>query len=109
MTNAALPADVFRAISDPTRRRILDVLATGEHAVRDLLSHFDVSQPAISQHLKALKSVGLVRERKEGRFRIYSLDATPLRLVHDWTAHYEQFWNEKLDALGDFLDRTGEE
>ncbi len=88
-----------------SRRSLLDLLASGERAVRDLVDHFDMSQPAISQHLKLLKGAGLVRERKEGRYRIYSIEAGPLRVVHDWTAHYEHFWNERLDALGEYLDR----
>ena len=107
------PADLlertFRAIADPTRRRIVDLLAEGEKAVRDLLAVFSMTQPAISQHLKVLRECGLVGVRQEGRLRVYRLLPEPLRAVHDWAAHYEQFWNARLDALGDHLDRVAEE
>ena len=95
---------VFRAIADPARRSILDLLAEGEKAVTELLEWFDFSQPALSRHLKVLLGAGLVRRRAEGRARIYSLDARGLRRVHDWVAHYEAFWTAKLDRLGAVLD-----
>ena len=95
---------VFRAVSDPTRRAILDLLAEGERAVNELLSHFSFSQPALSKHLKVLREAGLVVKRAVGRQRLYSLEAQGLRSVAEWVAHYEHFWNAKLDALGDVLD-----
>lgn len=95
---------VFRAISDPTRRAILDLLAGAEAAVGELVERFTVSQPAISQHLRVLQEADLVRCRKDGRRRLYRLHAEPLREVHDWVAHYEDFWETRLDALGAFLD-----
>ena len=101
---AAATATVYRAIADPTRRSILDLLRAGERAVVDLLGHFDFSQPALSKHLKVLRDAGLVRMRKVGRERRYRVDAKGLRAVHDWVGHYERFWNEKLDRLGDVLD-----
>jgi DNA-binding transcriptional ArsR family regulator len=104
MTGAGA-SDTFRAVADPTRRAILDSLATGERSVGDLSAMFDVTQSAVSQHLKVLRDAGLVRPRKEGRQRLYSLDAGPLRDVFDWAAHYERFWTKKLDALGAVLDR----
>ena len=73
MNSEALHADVFRAISDPTRRRLLDVLATGEQAVRELLAHFKISQPAVSQHLKVLKDAGIIAGRIEGPAVCYCL------------------------------------
>lgn len=107
MTAAATnPEDVFRAISDPTRRQILDLLASGERAVRDLVARFSISQPAVSQHLRVLRHAGLVTERKEGRLRIYAIEAGPLRAIYDWSAHYQRFWGEHLDQLGDYLDRV---
>ena len=95
---------VFRAVSDPTRRAILDLLAEGERAVNELLSHFSFSQPALSKHLKVLREAGLVVKRAVGRQRLYSLEAQGLRSVAEWVAHYERFWSAKLDALGDVLD-----
>lgn len=99
-----LQAQVFRAIADPTRRSILDLLARGEKAVTDLLGHFAFSQPALSRHLKVLLRAGLVRRRSQGRARIYALEAKRLELVHDWVSHYAKFWSAKLDDLGDLLE-----
>lgn len=100
---------VFRAVADPTRRAILDLLAAGERAVNDLLKPFKMTQPAISQHLRVLREAGLVTERRDGRRRIYKLEAAPLRAVYDWAAHYERFWTDKLTALGDYLDTMPDE
>ncbi|MEM9384927.1 MAG: metalloregulator ArsR/SmtB family transcription factor [Pseudomonadota bacterium] len=95
---------VFRAVSDPNRRAILDLLSEGERTVNDLLAHFCFTQPALSKHLKVLRDAGLVAARSAGRQRHYSLQAEGLRSVADWVAHYERFWNERLDALGAVLD-----
>ncbi|XXX74225.1 metalloregulator ArsR/SmtB family transcription factor [Sorangium sp. So ce134] len=105
MTRARSPDDTFRAIADPTRRAILDALAGGERSVTELCAMFDVTQSAISQHLKVLRDAGLVTPRREGRSRLYRVEAGPLRAVYDWAAHYERFWTERLDALGALLDR----
>jgi len=98
-------SQVFAAISDPTRRELLDLLAEREYAVNDLVSRFEVSQPAVSHHLRILREAGLVKKREAGRQRLYRLEARPLREVYDWVAHYERFWTEKLDALGEHLRR----
>jgi DNA-binding transcriptional ArsR family regulator len=95
----------FRAIADPSRRRMLEVLADGERTVNELCSLFDTMQPAVSQHLRVLRDAGLVRHRQHGRHRYYSLDARPLRAVYDWSAHYQRFWTKKLEALADLLTR----
>ncbi|WP_441291827.1 ArsR/SmtB family transcription factor [Sorangium sp. KYC3313] len=108
MTNARSPDETFRAIADPTRRAILDALAGGERSVTELCAMFDVTQSAISQHLRVLRDAGLVAPRREGRSRLYHVEAAPLRAVHDWAAHYERFWAKKLDALGALLDREAD-
>lgn len=95
--------DVFHAVSDPNRRRLLDLLAEGERAVMDLVRLFTISQPAISQHLKVLREAGLVTVRKLGRRRMYALNPDELRPVADWIAHYEKFWDDRLDRLGQYL------
>jgi len=100
-----LVADTFRVIADPTRRAILDLLAVADRAVAELCEPFAMSQPALSQHLKVLRDAGLVESRKEGRRRVYSLNAEPLRQVYDWVGHYERFWDSKLDRLGAYLDQ----
>jgi DNA-binding transcriptional ArsR family regulator len=95
---------IFFAIGDPTRRQILDLLLASERSVNDLVRPFRMSQPAISQHLRILREVGLVQVRQLGRERRYRLRGARLRAVYDWVSHYERFWNEKLHALGTYLD-----
>lgn len=95
--------DIFHAISDPTRRALLDLLAGAEQPVSALVERFEVSQPAISQHLRVLRGAGLVSERRQGRHRLYRLEPVPLRQAYDWLAHYEGFWRDKLAALGEQL------
>jgi DNA-binding transcriptional ArsR family regulator len=97
---------IFFAVSDPTRRRILDLLLVSECSVSDLVRPFRISQPAVSQHLRILREAGLVRVRRRGRERRYRLRGGQLRAVYDWVAHYERFWNAKLHALGAYLDRN---
>jgi len=96
---------VFRAIAHPTRRSILDTLTGGERSVGELCDRFDVTQPAISQHLEVLREAGLVQARAVGRQRLYALDPAPLQEVFDWTARFEAFWQERFDRLGHVLDR----
>lgn len=100
-------ADPYAALADPTRRRILTLLSNRERSVTDLVRHFDVSQPAISQHLKVLRSAGVVRVRPNGRQRMYSVDFRRLKLVHDWVSQFESFWEEKLDVLDEYLRGSG--
>ncbi len=100
---------VLKAVADPSRRAVLDLLAEGEKSVSDLLSHFTFSQPALSKHLRLLREAGLVVSRPVGRTRVYSLEAAGLRSVAEWVAHYEQFWTDRLDHLGQVLDRMAEE
>ena len=99
---------VFRAIGAPARRSILDLLCERERSVNELLEHFSMSQPALSQHLKVLREADLVSTRREGRCRYYSLSPEPLREVYDWVQHYEHFWDQKLNALGAYLDAEKE-
>jgi DNA-binding transcriptional ArsR family regulator len=98
-------ADVFAAIAHPVRRRILDRLAEGEQPVNRLASPFDLSRPAVSQHLRILLDAGLVGERRAGRERRYRLRPEPLAEVRDWLRTYERFWRGRLVALGDYLDQ----
>ena len=96
--------DVYQAIADPNRRKLLDLLTDKEHSVQELMPHFDVTLGAISQHLKVLLESRLVVRRKEGRFRFYRAQPRHLEEVHDWTRRYEKFWESRLDRLGDYLD-----
>ncbi len=91
--------DAFLALSDPTRRRIVEMLGAGEQAAGALGGHFPMSPSAISQHLKVLRDTGLVRVRIEGQRRIYSLDVAGLADLDAWLARLRPFWSERLDAL----------
>ncbi len=108
MTKTAKHAteDVFSAIAHPLRRRLLDLLAEGEQPVNRLAMPFEVSRPAVSQHLRVLLEVGLVSERRSGRERRYRLHPDRLRDVRDWLATYDRFWQERLTALGAHLDKA---
>jgi DNA-binding transcriptional ArsR family regulator len=99
---------VFRALADPTRRAIFERLTRGETAVKDLTERFHVSQPAISQHLAALRQAGLVKERREGRFAYYRVEPKGLRPLVDWITHYQAFWVGRLDRLQALLKEMDE-
>jgi len=96
-------ADLFRALADPTRRAVFERLAQGEMTVSDLTTGFSVSQPAISQHLAALRGVGLVSERRAGRFAYYRAEPAALAPLLDWIDHYRAFWPARIDKLKDVL------
>jgi DNA-binding transcriptional ArsR family regulator len=96
--------DVYRAISDPTRRAILERLRAGPSPVNALAADFQQSRPAISKHLKVLKSARLVSEEREGRERRYRLHAAPLQQVAGWIEGYRSFWQSSLSALKIFLE-----
>lgn len=98
--------EAFTAIADPTRREILALLCRGEQAAGTLVAALALPQPNVSKHLKVLKAAGLVRIRIEGPKRFYSLDPTPLEALDDWLAPYRIYWSQKLDALGDHLNRS---
>ena len=109
MARPAVSDDVFRAIADPVRRRILVLLADGEQPASELAAEFDVTFSAVSQHLKLLRDSRLVSERRDGRQRIYRLEPKPLEEVSEWIAHFEQFWVERLGALGTYLKKRKRE
>ncbi|OWY64969.1 transcriptional regulator [cyanobacterium TDX16] len=104
MSRPVADGDIFQAIADPTRRALLDRLRDGEQPVKQLAEPFAMSLPAVSQHLQVLCEVGLVTQRREGRQRLYQLNPAPLKQVSEWVSHYEQFWQEKLAALGAYLE-----
>ena len=98
----------FAALSDPTRRRIVARLTRGEIRVTDLAQPFAMSLNAVSKHVKMLERAGLVRRTRVGREHYLRLRARPLRQVQDWVSQYERFWNQRLDALAEFLDQQKE-
>ncbi|HZY98266.1 MAG TPA: metalloregulator ArsR/SmtB family transcription factor [Candidatus Baltobacteraceae bacterium] len=89
----------FAALADPTRRRIVDLLAKGERSAGDVGRHFTLTQPAVSQHLRTLRDAGLVRVRNDAQRRMYSLDAKGLAEIDKWLSRYRTFWTKHLDAL----------
>ena len=94
----------FRAIADPTRRRILSLLRGRPHTVGEIAANFRTSRPAISKHLRLLRSAGLVFTRKDGAARICSLNAKPLRAVSVWLGEYEEFWSHSLRGLKNYIE-----
>lgn len=89
----------YAALAEPHRRRILDLLRTGEQPVTHLVTHLGLSQPGVSKHLKVLREAGLVVARPEGKQRMYALQPGPLVEVVQWLEPYRMFWSSRLDAL----------
>lgn len=103
MARAATTSDVFNAIAEPQRREILVLLRSGERSVTELSRSLGMPQPGTSKHLRVLREVGLVRDRKDGKQRRYALDASGLRTIHEWTGGFAQFWNESFDRLDAYM------
>lgn len=93
-----------RAIQDPTRRAILDALMARERTAGELAELFPISRPAVSKHLRVLRTAALVRENREGRHRIYQLRPEPLRALDAWLAHYRLAWAARLHDLKDVVE-----
>jgi DNA-binding transcriptional ArsR family regulator len=96
--------DVFHALADPTRRAMLDLLRNGSLAAGDIARHFPISRPAVSKHLRLLREVQLVRERRSGRNHFYRLNPEPLKAADRWLEHYRSFWTSKLGDLKTFIE-----
>ncbi|HEX4187255.1 MAG TPA: metalloregulator ArsR/SmtB family transcription factor [Solirubrobacteraceae bacterium] len=103
MARAATTSDVFNAIAESQRRDILTLLRAGEWPVTELARELGMTQPGASKHLRVLREVGLVRDRKAGRQSLYGLHARGLRPVHEWTGGFERFWNESFDRLNEYV------
>lgn len=104
MSRARASVDVFHAVADPTRRAILDRLRGGGVAVAELAAGFDMTRPAVSKHLRVLRDADLVREERDGRQRVYSLNPEPLRDVSQWIESYRRFWPANLASLKRYLE-----
>jgi DNA-binding transcriptional ArsR family regulator len=104
MARAATTADAFNAIAEPRRRQILDLLASGERAVNELVDALGLRQPQVSKHLRVLREVGAVDVREEGRQRLYRLNGRALKPIHDWVKEYERLWTERFDELDVVLE-----
>src|SRR6266581_7633617 len=100
---------VFLALSDPTRRAILERLAHGEASGTELARPFSISVAAISKHLRVLENADLILHRKDGRTHLFRLAARPMREAAAWLEHYRQFWEAQFDSLDTYLQVTSEE
>jgi DNA-binding transcriptional ArsR family regulator len=101
--SSRLLSRTFGALSDPTRRRILEHLADGDHCVTDLARPYSMSLPAVSKHLRVLENAGLIRRRRKGRVHSVRLVAAPMRQASQWIEEYRRFWEGNLDRLDDYL------
>ncbi len=97
--------DPFNAIAEPKRRELIEVLAGKELTVSELVSEVGWNQPMVSKHLGVLKEVGLVSEQKQGRYRVYKVNANILKSIHQWVGQFDQYWSNSLDHLDDYLDK----
>jgi DNA-binding transcriptional ArsR family regulator len=104
VARAATTADVFNAVAEPRRRQILDVLASGERSVSELVQRLHLAQPQVSKHLRVLREVEAVDVRDEGRHRLYRLNGHALKPIHDWVKSYERLWAERFDQLDVVLE-----
>lgn len=104
MQTSAAENRIFQALADPSRRAIFESLTRGEAAVKDLTARFDISQPAVSQHLAALNEAGLVSRRREGRHVFYKVDPRGMKPLIDWLAHYRAFWPVHVKRLDNLLE-----
>jgi DNA-binding transcriptional ArsR family regulator len=95
---------IFKAIADPTRREILGILRGGRQSVGDIAENFRMSRPAVSKHLRLLRSAGLVVTRREGTTNLCALNAKPLRVIDDWLQDYESFWQDSLQSLKRYME-----
>ncbi|MFZ0769999.1 MAG: metalloregulator ArsR/SmtB family transcription factor [Candidatus Sulfotelmatobacter sp.] len=98
------PEATFQALADPTRRAVLDLLRRGSQPAGEIAGAFPVSRPAISKHLRLLRRAHLVQEHREGRHRVYRLNAEPLRAVDSWLDQYRNFWKMNLASLKTFVE-----
>jgi DNA-binding transcriptional ArsR family regulator len=97
--------DAFETLADPSRRRIVEALLRGEHAVNDIVERLDIHQSGVSRHLRILHEAGFVRMRPEGPRRLYSLRPEPFRALDAWLTQYRSLWEARLDKLGEALER----
>lgn len=106
MARARTTFDSFNAIAEPKRRALIEALVGKELTVTQTVELMGWNQPMVSKHLGVLKKVGLVSERREGRYRIYRVNAAKLKPVKEWVIQFERFWGNSLDYLEDYLNEV---
>jgi DNA-binding transcriptional ArsR family regulator len=97
--------DAFEVLADPMRRRIVETLRSGEHAVNDIVERVDIHQSGVSRHLRILNEAGFVQMRPDGTKRLYSLRPERFRELDEWISRYRALWEARLDRLGAALER----
>jgi DNA-binding transcriptional ArsR family regulator len=97
--------NALAALADPTRRKIVELLGDGERSAGEIASHFQMTRPGVSRHLRVLRENGLVHARAEGQRRLYALEPEPLAELDEWLGRYRAFWTNRLDAFGTELRR----
>jgi DNA-binding transcriptional ArsR family regulator len=97
--------NALAALADPTRRRIVELLADREWSAGEIAAQFPTSRPGVSRHLRVLREHGFIRTREDGRRRLYSLDTEPLAELDEWLERYRAFWTNRLDALDTEIKR----
>ncbi|MEM1424750.1 MAG: metalloregulator ArsR/SmtB family transcription factor [Planctomycetota bacterium] len=100
------PADPYLALSDARRRSLLEAMGSGERSVSDLVGRVGPDQPSVSKSLRVLRDAGLVRVRRDGRRRLYSVNAPAMKNIHDWTKRFERHWDSRLAAIKAAAERA---
>lgn len=95
--------DPFNAVAEPKRRQIVEIIGPGELSVNEMVERLGWPQPMVSKHLGVLKEVGLVRERRDGRQRLYRVNMEKLKLIYEWIIPFERYWSESYDRLDEVL------
>jgi len=105
MTQTTIDDDVFRALADPTRRKVLEHLSKGPASVSELAEPFNMKLPSFVQHLVVLEQSRLVKSKKKGRVRVFQINTKRLKLAEDWLAEQRQLWETRLDQLDEYLHK----
>jgi len=105
MARTPTTSDPFNAIAEPKRRELIEAMVGQELTVSELVELTGWNQPMVSKHLNVLKQVDLVTERKEGRYRVYSVNAEPLKPIQDWVIQFEHLWTNRMEHLEIYLDK----
>ena len=110
MSGAPTTSDAFNAIAEPKRREIVSLLANGQpRSVGELVEAMQLPQPAVSKHLAVLRTVGIVTVQKVGKSRLYALNPSELKTVHDWISQFEKLWEAQLDRIKQRAERKAKE